>query len=68
MNNKIKNFLIGILFVIVCGFGIAYFSADDVKASSTYVGNSTVTYETVRINGSTVAVFECGNDIEVVKL
>lgn len=68
MKNKIKNFIIAILFVIVCGLGIAYFSADNANASSTYVGNSSVTYETVVIRGSTVAVFKCGNDIEVVKL
>lgn len=68
MKNKIKNFVIGILFAIVCVLGIAYFSADNANASSTYVGSSTVTYETVRVNGTTVAVFKCGNDIEVVKL
>lgn len=68
MKNKIKNFIIGILFTIICGLGIAYFSADNASASSTYVGNSTVTYEVVRVDGYKVAVFKCGNDIEVVKL
>lgn len=68
MKNKVKNWIIGILFVIICLFGIAYFSADNVNASSTYVNSSPVYYETITFRGCTVVVFKCGNDIEVVKL
>ena len=66
--NKIKNWIIGILFVIISVIGIAYFSADNANASSTNVNAAPIHYETVTIRGCTVAVFRYKDDIEVVKL
>lgn len=69
MKNKIKNWIIGILFAIVCGLGISFASADKANANSTYVNNKTVTYEVVTIPGrGSVGIFIYGNDMEVVKL
>lgn len=66
--NKIKNWIIGILFAIICGVGIAINSAYNANANSTYVGSKNVTYDIVNVNGTKCAVFIYGNDMEVIKL